>query len=107
VYLAMMGRRGLRELASRNVELAHRAAAALASAGIGTRFGAPFFNEFVLNTGDAAAALARAERAGILGGIALGAYWPELDDALLVSVTEMNTQSEFERLAGALARDNS
>ena len=25
VYLAMMGRRGLRELASRNVELAHRA----------------------------------------------------------------------------------
>jgi hypothetical protein len=56
-----------------------------------------------MNTGDAAAALARAERAGILGGIALGGYWPELDDALLVSVTEMNTQSEFERLAGAIA----
>ena len=103
VYLAMMGRRGLRELASRNVELAHRAAAALATAGIRARFGAPFFNEFVVNTGDAAAALARAERAGILGGIALGGYWPELGDALLVSVTEMNTQSEFERLAGAIA----
>jgi glycine dehydrogenase subunit 1 len=107
VYLAMMGRRGLRELASRNVELAHRATAALASAGIQTRFGAPFFNEFVVNAGDVASALARAERARILGGIALGTYWPELDDALLVSVTEMNTKSEIDRLAGALARDNS
>jgi glycine dehydrogenase subunit 1 len=93
--------------ASRNVELTHRAAAALASAGIRARFGAPFFNEFVVSTDDAAAAFGRAERAGILGGIALGAYWPELDDALLVSVTEMNTQSEFDRLASALARDNS
>jgi len=102
VYLAMMGRRGLRELASRNVELAHRAAAALAAAGTRPRFGAPFFNEFVVNTRDAAAALARAERAAILAGVALDSYWPELDGAMLVSVTEMNTQSEFERLADAL-----
>jgi glycine dehydrogenase subunit 1 len=103
VYLAMMGRRGLRELASRNVELAHRAAAALAAAGMRTRFGAPFFNEFVLNTGDPAAALARGECAGILAGVALGSYWPELGDALLVSVTEMNSLTEFEQLAGVLA----
>src|SRR4029078_8609764 len=68
VYLAMMGRRGLREIASRNVELAHRGAAALASAEMRTRFGAPFFNEFVVNTGDTAAALARAERGVILAG---------------------------------------
>lgn len=105
VYLAMMGRRGLRELASRNVELAHRAAAALAAIGMRARFGAPFFNEFVIDTGDAAAALARAERAGILAGVALGSYWPELGGALLLSVTEMNTQSDFERLAAALAGD--
>jgi glycine dehydrogenase subunit 1 len=103
VYLAMMGRRGLRELASRNVELAHRAAAALADSGTRTCFGAPFFNEFVVNAGDPAVALARAERAGILAGVALGSYWPELGDALLVSVTEMNSQTEFERLASVLA----
>jgi hypothetical protein len=52
--------------------------------------------------------LARAERGGILAGVALGDYWPELSGpgsrgALLVSVTEMNTDAEFERLAGALA----
>jgi len=106
VYLAMMGRRGLRELASRNVEAAHRAAAALAAAGVPSRFSAPFFNEFVISAKDSEAALARAERAGILAGVALDRYWPELGGALLVSVTEMNTQSELERLAGALAGVN-
>ena len=106
VYLAMMGRQGLRELASRNVELAHRAAASLETAGIRARFSAPFFNEFAVETKDARWALARAERAGVLGGMALGDYWPELDGAILVSVTEMNTRSEIERLAGALAGEN-
>jgi glycine cleavage system P protein (glycine dehydrogenase) subunit 1 len=107
-YLATMGRRGLRELAARNVELAHRAAAALDAAGIRARFTVPFFNEFVVALDDPASALARAERGGILAGVALGDYWPELSGpdsrgALLVSVTEMNTDAEFERLAGALA----
>jgi len=106
VYLAMMGRRGLRELASRNVELAHRAAAALKASGMPARFGAPFFNEFVANVAGAEAACARAERTGILAGVALGRYWPELSNTLLVSVTEMNTKSEFERLADALAGDS-
>ncbi len=108
VYLAMMGRRGLRELAARNVELAHRTSGKLEAAGIRRRFSAPFFNEFAVTLDDSAAALARAERAGILAGVALGEYWPELRGAdargaLLVSVTEMNNDSEFERLAAALA----
>lgn len=107
VYLAMMGRRGLRELAARNVELAHRAAAALAQAGAHPRFRAPFFNEFAVALADSAAVLARAERCGILAGVALDEYWPELRTpdgagALLVSVTEMNNDTEFGRLAAAL-----
>src|SRR5579884_3105939 len=107
VYLAIMGRRGLRELAARNVELAHRALAALAKVGIRARFSAPFFNEFVAAVDDSSAALARAERAGILAGVALDGYWPELRTpdgagALLVSVTEMNHDDEFGRLAAAL-----
>lgn len=108
VYLALMGRRGLRELAERNVELAHRAAAMLEAAGVHRRFNAPFFNEFVVAVDDATAALLRAERADILAGVRLGEYWPELrgansHDALLISVTEMNSHSEYERLAAALA----
>lgn len=107
-YLATMGRHGLRELAARNVELAHRAAAALDAVGSRARFAAPFFNEFVAVVDDVRSVLTRAERAGILAGVALDDYWPELRGPdgrgnLLVSVTELNTDSEFERMAAALA----
>ena len=47
-YLSLMGRRGLRDLAARNVELAHQAAEALEAAGIRRRFTGQFFNEFVV-----------------------------------------------------------
>ncbi len=48
VYLSLLGAQGLRELAGRNVELAHYAAERLAAAGIKPRFAGPFFNEFVV-----------------------------------------------------------
>jgi glycine dehydrogenase subunit 1 len=103
VYLAMMGRRGLRELASRNVELAHRAADIIGAARLQAHFDGPYFNEFVIDVDDPAAALERAERAGILGGVNLGRFWPELGASLLISVTEMNSEPEFRLLADVLA----
>ena len=43
------------------------------------------------------------ERKQILAGVPLGDDYPELSDALLVSVTEMNRADEFGRLAAAIA----
>jgi glycine dehydrogenase subunit 1 len=103
VYLSLMGRSGLRELAERNVELSHQAAEALENAGVRRRFSGPFFNEFALQLADPAAALQAAERKQILAGVALGGNYPELSDALLVSVTEMNRRDEFRQLATAMA----
>jgi len=103
VYLSLMGRVGLRELAERNVELAHQAAAVLEVAGIRRRFSGPFFNEFALKLDSPSAALEAAERRQILAGVALGDDYSELSDALLVSVTEMNHGDEFTRLAAAIA----
>lgn len=103
VYLSLMGRRGLRELAARNVELAHQAADTLAAAGIRPRFSAPFFNEFVVALPDAPSAIAKAEERGVLAGVSLGRDYPELGDGLLISVTEMNAQADFELLRNALA----
>jgi glycine dehydrogenase subunit 1 len=103
VYLSLMGRAGLRELAERNVELAHQAAAVLEAAGIRRRFSGPFFNEFTLKLANPSAALEAAERRQILAGVALGNDYSELSDALLVSVTEMNRGDEFSRLAAAIA----
>ncbi|HYB91826.1 MAG TPA: aminomethyl-transferring glycine dehydrogenase subunit GcvPA [Candidatus Binataceae bacterium] len=102
-YLALMGRRGLRELAERNVELAHHAEESLAAGGIRRRFSGPFFNEFAISLADPAAALEAAERRHILAGVALAPDYPELKDSVLVSVTEMNRSTDFAALAGALA----
>lgn len=103
VYLSLMGRTGLRELAERNVELAHGAAQALESAGIGRRVTGPFFNEFTITLRDSAAALAAAESHKILAGVPLAPDYPELKDAIVLAVTEMNRPAEFAKLAGALA----
>ena len=104
-YLAIMGRRGLRELAALNVETAHRTADTLAAAGIRQRFSAPFFNEFVVPVSNLDAAFARAGTAGVIPGVPIGRYWPELRDNLLVSVTEMNDGDQIAKLRGALAAE--
>ena len=102
VYLSLMGRRGLRELAERNVELAHQAHDALSAANIQPRFSGPFFNEFVMKVPRVAAALKSAEDRGILAGLPMAADYPELDDSLLISVTEMNRAGDLARLTEAL-----
>jgi glycine dehydrogenase subunit 1 len=102
VYLSLLGRRGLRELAERNVELADQAHEALAAANIRTRFSGPFFNEFALKIPRAANALRFAEERGILAGLPLAADYPELADNVLMSVTEMNRASDFARAAKVL-----
>ena len=103
VYLSLMGRRGLRELAERNVELAHQAHDVLATAKIQPRFSGPFFNEFVVKIRRMARALKSAEDRGILAGLPLAIDYPELDDGVLISVTEMNRTSDFARLGEVLA----
>ncbi len=103
VYLSLMGRNGLRDLAERNVELAHDCASRLASHGIRARFTAPFFNEFVATVRDPQATLEAAEQSGVLAGVALGSDYPELKDSILISVTEMNSSRDLDRLSESLA----
>lgn len=103
VYLSMLGKQGLRQLACLNLERAHRAAERLSGGGRWrAAFSGPFFNEFAVRGRNAGAALERAEAAGVLAGVPLGRWFPELDDALLVAVTEMHTAEDIERLAAVL-----
>ncbi len=78
-YLSLLGAQGLRELAERNVEIAHYAADRLATAGIKKRFAGPFFNEFVVELSGGPKLLEAAERRGLLAGVALQGDYPELD----------------------------
>jgi glycine dehydrogenase subunit 1 len=102
VYLALMGARGLRELAEHNVEIAHYAADRLAFGGIKRRFSGPFFNEFVVDLGDVTAAMQKAERSGVLAGPPLGPDYPELNGTIVVCATEMNQAADIDLLCEAL-----
>jgi glycine dehydrogenase subunit 1 len=101
IYLSLLGRHGLRALAERNARGAHALAARLADVGR-LRFGGPYFNEFVLEVPDARrrweAALAR----GIVAGLPLGDWYPELGDALLLCATELHDADAQQRLVAAL-----
>ena len=100
-YLSLLGRRGLRALAATNYRAAHTVAARLEAAGVARRFDGPFFNEFVVR-----APVARWEalgRDGVVAGFPLSRWYPELDDALLVCVTETHGSRDIDRLVRGLA----
>jgi glycine dehydrogenase subunit 1 len=103
VYLALMGRRGLRKLAARNVELAHLAAEKLEARGIRRRFSGVFFNEFVVSLSDPPKTLAQAEERGVIAGAVIARDYPDVSDGLLISATEMNSPGEIDLLCDALA----
>jgi len=100
VYLCLMGKQGLRELAERNVKKSHYALDLLQqTAGCQQRFSAPFFNEFVLTVPNARAVWQQLKEHGLIAGLLLEDWYPELKDCLLMCVTEMHTRREIENLA--------
>ncbi|MGI6144278.1 MAG: aminomethyl-transferring glycine dehydrogenase subunit GcvPA [Clostridia bacterium] len=100
IYLALLGPRGLREVGKQCMEKSHYASELLVQLpGISLAFTAPFFQEFVVKTQESAVSInQRLWEAGILGGLDLGRYYPELKNHLLFCVTEMRTKEEIERL---------
>jgi len=105
MYLATLGPIGLRRVAELSTRGAHRAAEALAALpGVALAFDGPFFKEFAIRvSGDAEAVLAAVGRRGYHGGIALRRWFPDLDDAILIAVTEKRTEAEIDGLARVYA----
>ena len=103
VYPSTVGKAGFRQLAIANATNAHRAAARLAATGKWRlQFDAPFFNEFVLTAADAEAAWQQARQRGVLAGLPLRRWYPELPDALLLCATEMHDAAALDRLVEGL-----
>jgi len=105
VYLSLLGKLGLRELAQQNYAKATYAREQIATLeGFSLPFASPAFNEFVVRSeSDVTPLLAKLQDQGILAGIPLGADYPALDDCFLVCVTEQNTRREIDELVEALA----
>lgn len=108
IYMSAMGRTGLREVAEQNLQKSHYAARRIAELdGFDVRFSSPFFNEFVVTTPGSARALRdRLVERGIVAGIPLDRYYPGMDNALLVAVTETASRAHIDALVAALAADS-
>jgi glycine dehydrogenase subunit 1 len=104
MYLSLMGKEGLREVATQCVQKAAYLRKRLAAIGkVELPFSGPVYNEFVVRTPlPANEILANLERSGILGGIPLGPFYTGHDRDFLVAVTELNTREQMDQYADAL-----
>jgi glycine dehydrogenase subunit 1 len=103
IYLALVGKTGLRDIAAANLRRSRELASAVTAAGCSLQFVAPYFNEIVVEVHQPAKiVLAKLEQRGILGGVDLGRYYPEYANCILMAATEMTTTADIDKLAKAL-----
>ncbi len=104
VYLSTLGKEGLRHVAELCLHKAHFAIRSISELpGFKAEFSQPFFNEFVVRCPVAPAELNQELRdAGVVAGLDLGKYYPELAGCMLTAVTEKRTREEIELLVGLL-----
>ncbi len=104
VYLATVGFKGLRRAALLcTSHAAYLYKGLLSLPGFGKAFDAPFYNEFAVRCRDTNTVRRKLERAGILGGLPLGDYYPELENCLLFCATECNSKGEIDFMLEVLA----
>ncbi len=101
IHLALLGPRGLEEIARCCYRLAHHTRERLiASGAFSAENQGPFFKEFRLRAHvDTVKLNRRLLAAGIQGGLRLGRLLPEQPDDYLVAVTERRTLDEIDRFA--------
>ena len=102
IYLAAMGRNGLRQAAELCYHKAHYAAAEIGKlGGYSLPQSAEFFQEFVVSCPTSPAAVnQRLMERNILGGLDVS---DRFDNGMLLCVTEMNTRDEIDALVSALS----
>ncbi len=101
IYLSLLGPGGLRDTADLCLRKSRYLAKRLTSAGrFEMAFDAPTFKEFVVRDkeNNVEELISAAASQGLLAGVPLGRWYPELADCFLVCVTEKRTKAEMDRL---------
>jgi glycine dehydrogenase subunit 1 len=99
VFMTVYGKQGLRELAGQNLAKSHYLAGQTTP-----RFTGKFFNEFVARVGNPDAVNKALLKKKIIGGLALGRFYPELADCMLLCATEMSRKPEMDAVGQTLAQ---
>lgn len=103
-YLTAVGKNGLRQVAELCYHKAHYAAEKIAALESYQLWNAgPYFHEFVIHCPKPPAQINQhLLDHGIIGGYDLGSEYPELEDHMLLAVTELNHKEDIDALADAL-----
>jgi len=105
IYLSVLGKTGLQQVANLCYQKAHYAAQELSKIeGMGLCFTEPFFHEFALCVNRPVEEVnAHLLEHGILGGYDLGQDYPALKNHMLIAVTEMNSKEDIDALVEVLS----
>lgn len=99
MYMASLGKNGIRELARLNYDKAEYLKSQLRKAGSKIRFDGPTFNEFVVEfPGSFEPAYNRLLEEKTVAGLPLAPYFPELANHYLMCVTETRTKEDMDTL---------
>jgi glycine dehydrogenase subunit 1 len=105
IYLSLLGKTGFKQVANLCYQKAHYAAEQIAKIpGFELAFPeTPFFHEFVVKTPRPAAEINQhLQDHWILGGFDLHQEYPEMENQLLIAVTEKNSKEDIDDLVAAL-----
>lgn len=104
VYMALMGKKGIPAVANLCVQKAHYLAEKLADIkGVELIADHPFFKEFAIKTpAKADTVIDKMRNKNIFAGIDLSRFDYDLDNALLIAVTEKRTKEEMDRYVEAM-----
>ena len=104
VYLAALGRQGLKKVAELCLHKANYLKKELSSLrGIEVPFPSRTFKEFAIKTNEPPGKInKRLLKENIIGGLALEELYPELKNHMLLSVTELTKKKDMDRLIKAL-----
>jgi glycine dehydrogenase subunit 1 len=100
VYMATMGKEGLKEVARLCYDKAHYAMEKLLEHGFSRVLNGPFFKEFVVSAPEPVESInARLLKEGFVGGYDLSKDYPEIEKGWLVAVTERRSREEIDRFS--------
>ncbi|HNR01211.1 MAG TPA: aminomethyl-transferring glycine dehydrogenase subunit GcvPA [Anaerolineaceae bacterium] len=104
IYMSLVGKHGMRQVAELCYQKAHYAASEIAKlSGFKVITREPFFHEFVVKCPTAVNDINHELLdMGFIGGYDLGSSYSEMQDNMLVAVTEMNTKEDIDAFVAAL-----
>ncbi|MGM7681536.1 aminomethyl-transferring glycine dehydrogenase subunit GcvPA [Cytobacillus sp. Hm23] len=107
VAMTALGKKGVKHMATQNIQKSQYAKNQLIGHGFEIAFEGPFFNEFVIKLRKSVKEINRKLLdKGIIGGYDLGKDFAELENHMLVAVTELRTKAEIDTFVKELGDGN-